>query len=98
LAHPFGTLLVSLRSFAAFRETSTDDPAVIALRDAYLECWTDRAPRVELLPEARLAVALAPIGRALSWQRAMVDAGPDEGNEWRESVWGWPAELLELLP
>jgi hypothetical protein len=94
IGHPFGTLLVSLRSFAMYCETTADDPRVAALRDAYLECWTDLAPRDRLLEDARLAVSVAPVGRALSWQRAVIDADPDGRAEWQESVWGWLEELL----
>ena len=94
IAHPFGTLLVSLRSFALFCETTTDNPRVTGLRDAYLECWTDLAPMNKLLEDAVLAVSVAPVGRALSWQRALVDAGPEERAEWQDSVWGWLEELL----
>jgi len=94
IAHPFGTLLVSLRSFAAFSETTVDDPRVTALRDAYLDCWTDLAPMRQLLEDAELAISIAPVGRALSWQRALVDAGPEERAEWQDSVWGWLEELL----
>jgi Phosphotransferase enzyme family len=94
ISHPFGTLLVSLRSFAVFSETTDEDPKVIALRDAYLECWTDLAPLDQLVEDALLAIAVAPVGRALSWQRALVDAGPEERAEWQDSVWGWLEELL----
>jgi hypothetical protein len=94
IGHPFGTLLVTLRSFAMFCETTEDDPKVTALRDAYLECWTDLAPMDQLLGDAALAVSVGPVGRALSWQRAVIDAGPEDRAEWQESVWGWLEELL----
>ena len=94
VAHPFGTLLVSLRSFALFCETTADNPKVTNLRDAYLACWTDLAPMDQLLQDASLAISVAPVGRALSWQRALIDAGPEERAEWQDSVWGWLEELL----
>jgi hypothetical protein len=95
VAHPFGTLLISLRSFATAGDLSPDDPAVTRVRDAYLECWTDLAGATELREDARLAVRLAPIGRALSWQRALVDADAEDHLEWGESVSRWLAELLD---
>ena len=54
---------MSLRSFAAFSETTVDDPKVTALRDAYLDCWTDLAPMRPLLEDAQLAISVAPVGR-----------------------------------
>jgi hypothetical protein len=94
IGHPFGTLLVSLRSFAMYCETTADDPRVIALRDAYLESWTDVAPVERLLTDAALAISVAPVARALSWQRSLVDADAEQGAEWQESVWGWLEEML----
>src|SRR4051794_22634869 len=88
IAHPFGTLLVSLRSFALFCETTVDDPKVIALRDAYLECWTDFAPIEELRQQASLAVSVAPVGRGLSWERAVAGVGPGGRGEGQGSAGG----------
>ena len=85
---------MSLRSFALYCETTADDSRVTALRDAYLDCWTDVAPVEQLLTDAALAVSVAPVGRALSWQRALVDAGAEERAEWQDSVWGWLEEML----
>ena len=40
----------------------------------------------QLLEDAQLAISVAPVGRALSWQRALVDAGPEERAEWGERL------------
>jgi len=94
VGHPFATLLVSLRSFATARSVPVDDPAVLAPRDAYLACWSELASMEDLAADADLAVRLAPIGRALSWRRALLDAEGAERARWGANVWGWLEELL----
>src|SRR5581483_7932507 len=49
VAHPFGTLLISLRVARHYGRDAE------ALRDAYLEPWSDLAPRPQLLREAAIA-------------------------------------------
>jgi Phosphotransferase enzyme family len=94
VAHPFATLLVTLSSLASQLDTTTDHPVLIAVRDAYLACWSDLAPPEELVEEAHLAISLAPIGRALSWQRALADASPEQRAQWQGAIPGWLEELL----
>ncbi len=45
---PFATLTVTFNSIAHHTGRTLDDPAFARLRDAYLEAWTDVAPRDEL--------------------------------------------------
>jgi hypothetical protein len=92
LAHPFGTLLVTLRVAARLGQE------VDRLRDAYLEPWTDLAPRAQLLREARVAQQVAKVGRALSWQRALAGASEAEVAQWEDPVSGWLEELLADSP
>ena len=96
IAHPFATLLVGLNSFAHFRGVQLDDPAVRQVREAYLACWTDYASSAELGTIADLALAVAPLGRARCWHVDLVDASPDELQEYGEAVPGWLAELAPL--
>ena len=49
VAHPFATLTVTFNSIAHQTGRDLDDPAFDRLRDAYLEAWTDVAPRDDLL-------------------------------------------------
>ncbi|MEU7866919.1 phosphotransferase [Dactylosporangium sp. NPDC049140] len=58
VGHPFGSMLVAL---------GPDDRA----RDAYLEAFTDLAPRAELLEDLRRARIAGNVIRALTWQRAI---------------------------
>ncbi|MER6593496.1 phosphotransferase [Micromonospora purpureochromogenes] len=97
VAHPFGTLLVALRSVAYAGELSADDPALLRLRDAYLEAWTDRYDRAALREAAELAMRVTTVSRALSWQRALVTSDPARA-EYAEAVPGWLGELFAPLP
>jgi Phosphotransferase enzyme family len=90
VAHPFGVLLVSLRVAA----TRFDAGEVNRLRDAYLEPWSDLAPRARLLHEVQLAVQVTKVSRALSWQRALVDATGAHYASFGDPVSQWLEELL----
>jgi hypothetical protein len=95
VGHPFGTLLATLRSIAS-RAGDGADPAVQArLRDAYLEPWTDRRTRAELIATVGPALRVATIGRALAWQRALSGVPPDQHGEFAGAVRDWLLELFE---
>jgi hypothetical protein len=93
--HPFGVLLVSLRAAADQLGIEDGDPALEPLRDAYLRPWRDLAPPEQLLREVELAVHVAKVSRALSWQRSLA-AGP--APEDFDPVNGWLGELLVDSP
>ncbi len=95
VAHPFGTLLVTLRSVAARLELPPTAPELGKLRDAYLEPWTTDHGREELLAAVRAATELAKVGRALAWERALADSTEAERAPYAEAVPGWLRELLE---
>ncbi len=88
MAHPFGTLLITLR---AAQRTGRD---TLRLRDAYLEAFTDLASPAQLRREAEIAQQLAKVGRALAWQRAIIGASAADLAEFEESITGWLEELL----
>jgi hypothetical protein len=69
VAHPFASMLVGLGILRA----SEDAIEVRRVRDAYLEAFTDLAPRAELVAELELAVRVSKVARALVWQRALSD-------------------------
>jgi hypothetical protein len=104
LAHPFATLLVTLRSVAhAFelREWTpfgSSAPELDRLRDAYLELWSDRLPRPDLERLVRLAAWTGMVGRALVWTLAMRYATHAELAESGTAVPGWLGELLSSAP
>jgi hypothetical protein len=70
LAHPFASLLVALGSLRRTLQVATDDPAITRPRDAYLDVFTDHAPRDELGILAATACRAAVVARTLTWQRA----------------------------
>lgn len=96
VAHPFTTLLVTLRSMAATSGLPAEHPALRAMRDAYLSGWEVEGPQAVRL--ARLAAWTGCVGRALAWRRALHGAPPQEAAEWTDAVPGWLAELLEPTP
>jgi hypothetical protein len=93
VAHPFGTLLVTLRSVAYVSGLDAGDPALDRLRDAYLEPWTDRGDPSTLLRLAEVAAGVTMVSRALSWRRALDTTDPRRA-EFAASVPGWLDELL----
>ncbi|MEV4654443.1 aminoglycoside phosphotransferase family protein [Micromonospora sp. NPDC049301] len=97
VAHPFGTLLVTLRSIRYAAELSADDARLARLRDAYLEAWTGRYDRRTLVEAADLAMKLGAVSRSLSWRRALDTDDPARA-EYAEAVPGWLAELFEPSP
>jgi Phosphotransferase enzyme family len=95
IAHPFASLLVTMSALGARYQVASDAPVLQRLRDAYLEPWTDRFSRAELLELTANAVAVAPINRALSWERGLSAVPPDLRGEYREAVPGWLRELID---
>jgi hypothetical protein len=94
IAHPFGTLLVTLNSIGHAFELERGDPALVRLRDAYLEAWSDRHDRATLREAADLVVSVSKVSRALSWRRALETSDPGRA-EYAEAVPGWLGELFE---
>ena len=73
IGHPFATLAGTFASIARRTGRDPGDPAFERLRDAYIEAWTDVAPRAELGVAIAATQDLAPIGKALAWERALID-------------------------
>lgn len=94
VAHPFGTMLVTMRSIA-YRLDQPSTPDLTHLRDAYLEPWTDAYSHAELAAMVQLASRVGIVGRALSWQRALVDVPLVQRGEFADGPGGWLTELLE---
>ncbi|WP_434742120.1 phosphotransferase [Micromonospora sp. SH-82] len=97
VAHPLGTLLVTLRSVAYAFDLPPGDPALLRLRDAYLEPWTDRHDRRDLRAAVAPAMTVTKVSRALSWRRA-VDTGDPARDGYVAAVPGWLTELFEPDP
>lgn len=95
VAHPFLSLLVTLRMAARALEVAAGDPLLVRLRDAYLEPWTDYGSPADLRKQCDLALRVGPPARALTWHRILLGIHPAERVEWDEYVAGWMAEYLE---
>ena len=93
LAHPFGTLLVLLRSVRQY----FDGDGLAELRSAYLECWLGGGSRLADLERAMdLALRLAPISRAMAWGRVFPCFAAVE--EPKVNAARWLAQLLATDP
>lgn len=100
VAHPFATLLVTFRSIASrgLGGGAAERRALTRLRDAYIEPWTDRHTRAELVAAVPLAMRIAMVGRALSWRGALTGIPPDDHGAWTGNVGGWLLELFGPTP
>ncbi|MGQ0840439.1 phosphotransferase [Actinokineospora sp.] len=85
VAHPFAAMLVPLSRLG-------DDAAVHRARDAYLEAFTDLAPRAELVADLELACRLGKIARALVWHRAVAAEPGDFADAPAETLLGLLAD------
>ncbi len=104
VAHPFATLLVTLRSVAHAFDLGDWTPfrrgagELDRLRDAYLEPWSDRLPRARLEELVGLATWTGMVSRALTWRAAMPHATDEELTESGTAIPGWLGELLASAP
>ena len=93
-AHPFGTLLVTLRSLAAQWRCRPIDPALRRVQAAYLEPWrAGGGSAADLADQVDLAVRTGPLTRACGWIRALgePEAGVGPGRGRRSGVLDGPA-------
>jgi hypothetical protein len=98
LAHPFGTLLVTLDVLASQLDCARTDPLIVRVQEAYLEVWRTRGDsRADLSAELDLAVRTAGLGRAAGWRRALgtPTAGLELGDA--DAVAHWLGRLADAL-
>jgi Phosphotransferase enzyme family len=97
VAHPFCSLLIVLRVAAHRLGLPPEDPALQALRDAYLAPWR------EGLDDARIGRVLGPalsvgyLCRALSWEHIVSGLPVDEQRATADGVSSWLRELAGVL-
>jgi len=94
LGHPFGTMLVTLRSIAHYGSCDIDDARVQRVRDAYLEPFTTYGPRSELVALVDVARRVGAVTRALSWRAGLIGSPAAVHREHDFPVRGWLEELL----
>jgi aminoglycoside phosphotransferase (APT) family kinase protein len=95
VGHPFSSLLVSLNVARHRFELPPGDPALLRLRDTYLEPWTEHHDRDDLIRAVSLAVKIGTVGRALAWRRSLIGSGAAAWQEYGDAIPGWLAELFE---
>jgi hypothetical protein len=70
VAHPFGSLLVALRTAAEHARLPRESPELAALTGHYLTPWLDAGyARAAVDRSLSLALLIAPLARALTWGR-----------------------------
>ena len=92
VAHPFGTLLATLRSIAS-RDAALGRADLCRLRDAYLEPWTAEQPRSALNETVQAALRVGAVGRAFAWERALSGVPPEAHGEYAGAVGEWLRDL-----
>jgi hypothetical protein len=94
VAHPFGTLLATLRSIAS-RDATLGRADLLRLRDAYLEPWTAEQPRTVLNETVQAALRVGAVGRAFAWERALRGVPAAALGEYAGATEEWLLELFE---
>lgn len=97
VAHPFFTMLVTIRAAAHRLKLAEDGPEMARLRDAYLEPWTRFAPRPQLLAVYHLAYRLAMLNRSLSWHFGTGSLSLEDKADYLDYVPGWLQDFLEAV-
>jgi hypothetical protein len=96
VTHPFTTMLVTLRSVRhQLGFTAGDDPRLLRVRDAYLETFTDLAPRAELVETLELACRVGKVIRSVVWDRTVRVMSDDEAGDFASVPFEWLATILE---
>jgi hypothetical protein len=98
VSHPFGVFLVLRRALARSAGTDEHGAELTRLQDAYLECFSDLAPRSELVIDLRRAEYIAGLGRICSWRRALLTATPEEQAQYAAADSGWLAICVDQRP
>jgi hypothetical protein len=91
---PFVSLVVLERSLGQRLGLDPDGPELDRLRTAYLEPWTDLAPRAELVELARAVRPLGLLGRGLTWRSLVAGVDDPALDDFAD---GWPGYARELL-
>ncbi len=98
VAHPFVVLLVALRVVEHLHDLPPGDPALLRLRDAYLEPWTGEFDRADLVEAVRLALRVGGVSRALCYRSALIEGTSAEHDTFGDGVPQWLLEFYEPTP
>ena len=98
VAHPFFSMIIVLRIAAYILKLETDDPALAALRDVYLQQWRAYGTPAELLAAFELAQVIGAANRALTWHELLAYMNEEERAAEADSVPGWLHVMLASPP
>lgn len=87
VAHPFFTLMIVLRYAEAVFECGEE--TLERITTAYLSCWTEYEPLERLHEAFALALRLAKLCRALSWQHILGYLAPQQRGEHADAFPYW---------
>jgi hypothetical protein len=94
VAHPFGTMLITVRILCELTGAGHDDEPVRRVRDAYLEPFTSYADQETLLTLLSTACEVTKVTRSLTWAREITTMPTEQAREWAPAQLGWLEELL----
>jgi len=95
VGHPFGSMLVTMRSMAHHHGLPSDDALFARVADAYTEPWTDVADRATLRRQVELAIRVGPVTRSLTYRRALTGVDHDAWSADADAMPDWLLEILE---
>lgn len=70
-------------------------PRIGAILDAYLDCWTDRAPLADLRVLAAAALRVAPLHRSAPWLRTLAGADATVLAAHGRTPWAWLEDVTK---
>jgi hypothetical protein len=94
VAHPFFTMLVTLRAGAHWLKLEEFGSEMMQLRDIYLDGWTTFGSSYKLRSAFEIAYRLAMVNRSLSW-RSGLGSLPEKYKVEYDGVYGWLQDYLE---
>jgi hypothetical protein len=95
VAHPFAVLLIALRVVERLHHLPSGDPALLRLRDAYLEPWSGDFHHRDLVEAVRLALRVGGVSRALCYRSALIEGTLADHDEYGDGVPQWLLETYE---
>jgi Phosphotransferase enzyme family len=95
VAHPFTTMLVTLRVVRSLTAGDDGGRDVVRVRDAYLEPFTSLASRRELVEELELACHIGKAARCLTWAANLSGLPAADTADDADVPFGWLSLLLD---
>jgi len=95
IAHPFFSLLVTLRTLVHWLKMDEHGPEIRRLLETYLEPWRFYAPRRDLMEAYKIAERLGMLNRALSWHYSLENVPKELKIENADAVPEWLQDFLQ---